>query len=61
MFDVEIGNVDVGKRKIIAQRVGKGHTFAPSKNNNTYAMSLGVKCYRCGEVDHYFNNVLNRR
>ena len=37
---------------------GKCNTFVLAKNNNPYAMSFGVKCYRCGEVGHRSNECL---
>ena len=34
---------------------GKGNTFEPAKNNNTYAKPFNVKCYICGKVDYRSN------
>ena len=52
---VEIANVGVGRRKSVVVEGGKGNTSVHSKNNNPYARPFGVKCYRCGEVDHCSN------
>ena len=53
--NVETANVGVRKGKSVVVEGGKGNTFVPTKNNNPYARPFGVKCYRCGEVDHRSN------
>ena len=40
---------------------GKGNTFVPTKNNNSYARPFNVKCYRCGEVSHCPNECPERK
>ena len=52
---VETVNVGVRKGKSVAMEGGKGNTSVPAKNSNPYVRPFGVKCYRCGEVDHRSN------
>ena len=52
---VETINVGVGKWKSVAVEGGKGNTSVPTKNNNPYSRPFNVKCYRCEEVGHNFN------
>ena len=39
----------------------KGNTSNLVKNNNPYAKSFGVKCYRCSEVGHRSNECPKRK
>ena len=58
---VETANVGVGKGKSVVVERGKGNTFVSAKKNNPYVRHFGVKCYRCGEVGHPYNECPKRK